>query len=548
MNNLSWLLSVAKPYLPLILVSLVGSAIQSAGAAYIALLIKKVVDNVFILKNQSELLLYTSLLLLGAVVMELGFFISSFSLSYASEKLVNTLRNNVYGKLLKVPLNYFLYTHSGDLISRIVSDIESFKQVFSEYVPKVLREPFVIVALLGVLIYRDFTLTLFVLLLFPTMALLTKYFSEKKKKHLRNQRKNVSLLTETLTETFRGIENIKVFLAEKFFTERFKVFSERLFKSSVKIDLYVIGNTAINYLFGYFAVGLILLAGGYRIVQGSITTGDFVSFLTALFMIQKPIMDLQKAIMNLRGSAPVFERIRELLNLPEDKGGKEVFEGLKEKISFVNVSVKAGDKYILKDVNLEVRKGEKLGIKGHTGSGKSTFVRIIPRLVEYEGSVLIDGLELSSFDIASLRKRIGFLSQEIVIFKGSVRENLLIANPEADEREMIRALELARCDFVLGDPKGLDKEIEEGGRNLSGGERQRLAIARVILKNPEIIILDEATSALDERTEREVMDNLFKHFYDRTFFIVAHKPYSLSKCDRVVEFENGVLKEVSHVP
>ncbi|WP_461832173.1 ABC transporter ATP-binding protein [Aquifex sp.] len=548
MNNFRWLLSQVKPYTPLILLSFIGSAVQSAGAAYVALLIKKIVDNVFILKNQSELLLYTFLLILGAVVMKLGFFISSFSLSYASEKLVNELRSNVYEKLLKVPLNYFLYTHSGDIISRIVSDIENFKQIFSEYVPKLLREPFIIIALLGVLVYRDFVLTLFIFLLFPTMAFLTKYFSEKKKKHLSNQRKNVSLLTGTLTETFRGIENIKVFLAEKFFIERFRSFLEMLFRSSVKIDLYVLGNTAMNYLFGYFAVGLILLAGGYRIVQGSITTGDFVSFLTALFMVQKPIMDFQKAVMNLRGSAPVFERIRELINLPEEKGGNEVFEGLKEKISFIDVSVKVGDKYILKNINLEVKKGEKIGIKGHTGSGKSTFVRIIPRLVEYEGRVLFDGRELSLFDLISLRKRIGFLSQEIVLFKGTVRENLLIANPKAEERDMIRALELAKCDFILEDPEGLDREIEEGGKNLSGGERQRLAIARVILKNPEIIILDEATSALDEKTEREVVDNLFNHFSDRTFFVVAHKPYSLSKCDRIVEFEKGTLRELSHFP
>lgn len=545
MNNYRWLYNLSKPYILLFLLSLLGSLIQSSGATALALLVKQVVDNVLILKNQEELLKYVLLLFSSALIIQVGFFISSFTLSYISEKVIYSLRNEIYEKLLYAPINYVLYTPSGELISRIVSDLEQLRQVFADYIPKLLREPLVVLALFGVLLYRDLFLTLLILLLFPVMALFTKYFSEKKKKHLSRQREKVALLTSILSETLRGFENIKLFLAENRFIKDFKELSFRIFRSSVKINLYVVGNTVINYTFGYAVVSLILFAGGYRIVKGDITTGDFISFLTALFMIQKPLMETQKAIMNLRGSAPIFERIRNLLNVPEEKDGSEEFEGLKERIEFRDVSVKINRKEILKNVNLSVYRGSKVGIKGHTGSGKSTFVKLIPRLLEYEGEIFVDHTELREFKLKSLREKIGFLSQEVMVFRGSVRENLLIAKPDTTEEEMLKALELAKCDFVLNSPEGLDKFLEEGGKNLSGGEKQRLALARIFLKNPEIVILDEATSALDPKTEEEVIYNLYKFFKEKTIFAVAHRPFIFNFCDVILEFEGGRLKEFS---
>jgi len=546
MTHYKWLFSLSKPYILLFLLSLLGSLIQSLGATALALLVKQVVDKVLILKNQDELLKHVLPLFSSGLVIQAGFFISSFTLAYVSEKVIYSLRNEIYEKLLYAPINYVLYTPSGELISRIVSDLEQLRQVFSEYIPKLIREPIVVVALFGVLLYRDLYLTLLILLLFPVMALFTKYFSEKKKKHLSKQRENLALLTSVLSETIKGFENIKLFLAEKRFIKNFKELSGKIFKSSVKINLYVVGNTVINYTFGYAVVSLILLAGGYRIVKGDITTGDFISFLTALFMIQKPIMETQKAFMNLRGSTPIFERIRKLLNVPKERDGSVDFKGLEKEITFKDVSVRINGREILKNVNISVKRGAKVGIKGHTGSGKSTFVKLIPRLLEYEGEIYFDGTELREFKLKSLRERIGFLSQEVIIFRGSVRENLLIANPKAKEEEMLIALELAKCDFILNSPEKLDKFLEEGGKNLSGGEKQRLALARIFLKNPEIVILDEATSALDPKTEEEVLYNLYKFFKDRTIFAVAHRPFIFNFCDVILEFEGGKIKELSH--
>ncbi len=544
MDYYRWLYSLSKRYFHLFLFALLGSLIQSAGATGITLLVKGVVDNVFILKNESEVLKIVILLLLSAVVMQVGFFISAFTLSYVSERIVKNVRERIYKNLLNAPLNFFISKDSGDLISRIVSDLESLKQVFNDYIPKILREPVVALALLGVLIYRDFVLTLSLLLFFPVMYILTRYFSSKKKKYLKRQRENVSVLAGVLNESFKGIENIKSFIAESKFIESFRKFSEKFFKSSVKINFYVVGNTVLNYIFGYSVVALILLFGSYRIVQGSITPGDFISFLTAVFMIQKPIMEIQKAIMNIRGSSPLYERINFLLNVPQEKSGSLKFEGFNESIRFENVSLKVNGYEILKDINLEVKRGDKVGIKGHTGSGKSTLVRLLPRMYEYEGKIFIDGVELRGFELKSLREKIGFSTQEVILFKGTVRDNLLLAKEDATEEEMILALRLARCDFILENREGLDTKVEEGGLNFSGGERQRLALARIFLKNPEILILDEATSALDPATEREVLENIFSYFRDKTIFVIAHRESNLEYCNAIVEMEGGRIRNV----
>lgn len=541
----SWLFSITKPYLPLIFLSLFGSILQSIGAALITFLVKKVIDDVFILKSSQEVINLILMFLGVAILMQLGFFLATFTVAYISEKITKDLREEIYEKLLYTPFNFFIKTSSGDLISRIISDIESFKQVFGEYVPKLVREPFVALALFGVLLYRDWLLTLFLLLFFPAMYILTRYFSNKKKKYLQKQRENVSLLTEVLGESLRGIENIKIFLAERKFIEHFKSFSEKFFRSSVKINLYIIGNTVINYIFGYTVVSALLLAGSFRILRGDLSAGDFIAYLTALFMIQKPIMEIQKAVMNLKGALPLFQRIRNLLNLPEEKDGKEEFKGLKENIAFKNVTVRINGKEILKSVSFSLKAGDKVGIRGHTGSGKSTLIRIIPRLIDYEGEVLIDNIELRDFTLKTLRKNIGFSTQEVFLFKGTVRDNLLIAKPDATEEEMIEALKLAKCDFVLSSPYKLDYPVEERGINLSGGEKQRLALARIFLKNPDIVILDEATSALDPVTEEEVLRNLFAYFKEKTMFVVAHRESNLIFCNKILEFENGKLKSVT---
>ncbi len=539
MADLLWILKRLKPYMHLVVLSLLGSLLQSVGAAGVTLLVKGMVDEVFILKDQKKLASTVLLLLGSAFVMQVGFFTSRYLLAVSSEATLRGIREDIFKKLLFVPHTFFIKHPTGDLISRVVSDVDKVRSILTEHLPVLLREPVVAVALFFVLLYRDPLLTLILIVLLPPMVLMVRYFGGKKGKHMKRAQESTAQLTQVLSQSFRGIDNLKVFMAESRVMKQFSEWSKRVFRSSVKIELYVTGNTALNYLFGYTAVAGVLLYGGYSIVKGYLSPGDFVSYLTALFMLQPHLISSQRAFMGLKGSLPVVSRIREILLLKEERSGTLRFPGLREMIEFRNVRVSVDGKEVLRDVNLVLFRGERVGIVGHTGSGKSTLVKLIPRLVEYEGEILVDGTDLKEFDLRSLRERIGMSTQENFLINGTIRENLLIAKPDATERELREALSLAVCDFV----DDLDLQVGEGGRSLSGGERQRIALARIFLKDPEIVILDEATSALDANTEKRVLRNIFEFFEGRTVIVVAHRLSNVTECDRIVVMKEGRVVE-----
>ncbi len=543
MENLGWILRRLLPYAPLIALSIVGSIMQSAGATSITLLVKNVVDEVFIIRDYPSLIKTVLLILGSAVLMQSGYFIAKYTVVLASEKTLLGIREELFTKLMRVHYSFFIKHPAGDLISRIVNDIERIKGIMTDQIPVLLREPVVAVGLTGVLLYRDPLLAVFLLVALPVMAYMVKFFGRKKGKHTKRTQEGMADLTQILSQTLMGVENIKVFSAESRVMRAFKNFNERIFKASVKSEFYITANTALNYTFGYTVVAGVFFYGGYRIINGAMTPGDFVSFLTALFLIQPPLLSTQKSLMAMRGNLPIVSRLREVLELEEEKGGTRAFGGLKKGISFRKTSVEVEGKRILKDIDLEIKKGEKLGIVGHTGSGKSTLVKIIPRLIDYGGSVRLDGTELKDFELSSLRASIGMSTQENFLINASIRENILLAKPGASEREVLTALELAVCDFVWELEKGIETVVGERGFTLSGGERQRIALARVFLKNPEIVILDEATSALDLATEKKILKNIREFFADRILLIVAHRITNISECDRIIVLKEGRIVE-----
>ncbi len=543
MEDLRWLLKHIRPYLPLLLLSLIGSILQSGGATGVTLLVKNVIDEVFVFKNEEELVRIVLLMLLSALAMQAGFFLSKYLVTLASEKTLRDIRHEIFRKLLYVPYTFFVRHPTGDLISRVVSDVEKIRQILVDQVPVLLREPVVGLALFGVLLYRDPFLTAFLIVAVPVMAYMVRFFGSKKGKHLRRTQESTAELTQTLSQSLQGIENLKVFSAQEKLIQAFREFNDRIYRSSVRTELYIAGNTALNYLFGYGVTAGVIFYGGFRILQGDLTPGDFISYLTALFLVQPPLLNSQKALMNLRGTLPVVRRLRDLLNMEEEPSGGVSFEGLRRDLRFEDVEVAVDGKTILRGITFSVSRGERIGIVGHTGSGKSTLVRIIPRLVDYRGSVRIDGTELREFDLKTLRERVGISTQETFLLNATVRENLLIAKPDATEEEMREALRLALCDFVERIRGGIDGLVGERGYSLSGGERQRLALARLFLKNPEIVILDEATSALDLNTEKEVLRNVQEFFAGRTMFVVAHRLSNVAICDRILVMREGSIVE-----
>ncbi len=535
MDNVKWFFSRLKPYWYLILLALLGSLLESVGTTGISLVVKNLVNNVFLVKDYQELIKVVLFLLTFAFLNQLGNFLASIFINLYSELEVKKTRKEVFNKLLKAEYSALSKNASGDIITRLISDMQTYRSLLGEHLPKLFRDPITVVALLGVLFYRDWLLTTLLGVLLPLLGFAVRYFGHKKGKYIRRLQENVGMMTQSLTNVLRGYENIKMFSSEKEFLRWFENFNERVFRASMKSILYSTANSVFNYAFGYLVVSVIILYGGIRVIQGDLTPGDFVSYITALFLIHQPITEVQKGLMEVRASIPILTRIRELLHIPQETSGDITFQGLKEGISIRDLSIRLGQEILLKGINLQIKKGEKIGIIGHTGSGKTTFLRALAGLLQYDGSIKYDDVELKEINRESFRRHIGFFTQQPFIFAGSVRENLLIAKPDASEEEMKKALELSVCDFV----KSLDDPLEEGGRNLSGGEMQRLTLARLFLKNPDIIFLDEVTSAMDVKTEQIVLKNIFEFFKDKTIILVAHRFSNILLCDRVLAFKEG---------
>ncbi len=534
MENIKWVLYRLKTYWHYILLSLLGSLFEAAGTAGVSLLIKSLVDKVFLLKESEEILKIVLMLLGFVFLSQLGnFMVSFFSALYTQMELMR-LRKEAFARLLRADYSAFLGMLPGEFASKVLSDMNLYGQLIGSYIIKLLRDPITVLFLVGVLIYRDWLLTLSLFFLAPVLFFAIRYFGSKRGKHIERAQRGYASVADKLFSSFVGFESIRSFKAKDVFENLFQELNKKLFRSNLKSQLYSALNSVFNFTFGYTVVALVILYGGYRIAEGALTPGDFISYLTALMFLQTPLMETQKGFMEVRASLPVVKRVKEVLELKEEETGQVSLKDLKEALRIENLKVKLKERVLLENINLTLKKGEKVGIMGDTGSGKSTLLRVLAGFLSYEGSVRIDHVEITQIRKEDLRDLILLLSQEPFVFPGSVRENLAIAG-EFSQEELWRALSLAGCDFV----KDLDQQIDP--KSLSGGERQRLALARVFLKNPQILLLDEATSALDAKKEEKILNNLFLHFGDKTFVMVAHRFSNLLRCDRIIVLKEGKI-------
>ncbi|WP_457642888.1 ABC transporter ATP-binding protein [Persephonella sp.] len=532
-----------KNYWPLLLLAVVGSVLESASLAGLAYIIKNVVDDVFVAKDYDKLVFVIIFLISVAVLKQVGTFLKSYIYPLVIYKALRVLREEIYRKLLRAHPSVFRKSPVGDLISRATTDVERFGEISQTIGINIVTETLTVAGIVGLLIYRDWKLFLIFLFAVPLLALALNYFGEKRKKYSKKMQESFSDYIQHLNQVISGIEIVKLFKESVVF-KLFENINQQLYHRQKKNRFYDVVYLSSVEVIAYTATAGIIFYGGVRIINGEITAGDFFSFLGGVLILVNSLQTLQRGAINLKALSPVVDRILFMLNLPEEEDKGKKFEGLKKEIIYRNVSLKIGETEILKNINLNIKKGEKLGIIGLTGSGKSTLVKILPALItEYEGEVLIDGTELREFSVFSLREKIGMVSQEVFIFNDTLRNNLLIAKPDATDEELIEALKKAKANFVFRLENGLDTVLGEKGSRLSGGERQRIALARIFLKDPDILIIDEATSALDVETEEYVMEEIRKHFSDRTVLMITHRLKLLEIADRVVVMENGQIVE-----
>ncbi len=537
MEHLIWIVKRLRKYYSYISLAFLGVLLESANTAGISLMVKNLIDEGMLLKN-SEGMIFGVVLLLGfAIGQQVGNFLVSYYTNAYAEREAEDLRQQTFEKLMRSSFLSVRGYSLGEYTTRILSDLKVYRDLVGFSVVKLVRDPATVLFLFGVLLYRDWKLTLTLLASLPIIALSVEYFGRKKGKHLRRSQESLERLIDKLGDLFRGYESIKTLPAKELLLSWFKDFNKKAYRAGLRIALYSSLNSTFNYSVGYIITALLLFYGGIKVLEGSLTFGELVSYLTALMLIQKPLMESQKGIVEVKANLPVVERLREVLNLEEERKKGIDFEGLKDGLVVQRLSVVLGEKDILKGVSFSVKKGEKVAVMGGTGSGKSTLLRVLCGFVPYKGQVYYDGHELREINLSSLRSKIAYLSQESFVLTGTVRENLLIANPTATEEEMWKALRLSACHFV----KSLDEPVDKENRMLSGGESQRLALARIFLKKPEVLFLDEATSALDAKTESLVLKNLFEEFPDATFIVVAHRFSNILACQRALVLREGAL-------
>jgi ABC-type multidrug transport system, ATPase and permease components len=413
MEQIKWLLSNLKPYWALVSLVIFGSILEGLGTSFMTYLVKRIMDDVFILKESNKLYMILYLFAAAAVIIQIGFFLRNFLMNMVSEKLLMDFREKMFSSLLYSKVDFFINHPSGDIISRFNNDINSIKNILIDYMLSLIKEPITVLLLLGVLIYRDIYLTVIIIFAFPIISYSVKYFGTKRAKYVKLNQERLGIINQHVTQLISGIENIKIFGAENKFLERFVQANKNLFKAGIKTIFYTVMNSIFNQSTGYIVFGLVLLYGGYRIVHGYTSAGNFISYITALLLIQMPIMETQKGFMNMRSSIPLVKRVQEMLLLQKEKDGTIDINNLLVPIVMKNVYVTIDSKEILKDINLTINPGEKIGIVGPTGAGKSTLLDILPKLVSYKGDVYIKDKSLEDITNKSIRSKIAFASQHV---------------------------------------------------------------------------------------------------------------------------------------
>lgn len=523
----------------------------SAIKAFEAYLVKDIFDKGFSKDSTSEDAMYLALILVGLGMLNFPLrYYHYFGLRQVVDQSTRLIRSKIYHKFQVLPAKYFAQQKQGTLISTIMSDTLVFSEAFKNSM-EVIREPITAIALLGVAFYHDWQLTLIIFLVAPLFVVTLHYTGRRIRKYVKLAQGENAEMTHIVSEALGGQKIVKAFGLQDYIISRFERYQERfLSHRRISNSAEELSHPFIE-LIGSFAFAGVIIFAHHRIANGSLTTGGFISFVAALAMFMDPVRRFSKANAKLNQAQAAATRIFGLLDVKEEpynEGLKEL-KSFNDKIEFKNVSFSYGEGMVLRNFNLELRKGEKVGLVGLSGSGKSTLVNLLLRLYDVtEGEILIDGVNINEYTLSSVRQLFGLVSQDIFLFNDTVRENLTTGDVHTDA-EIKEALEISYAwEFVKDLPKGLETPIGDRGLRLSGGQSQRLTIARAFLKNREVLLFDEATSALDNESEKIVQAALERVAGHKTVVAVAHRLSTLKEFDRIVVMKEGQkIQEGSHV-
>lgn len=542
------IIELTKPYWPRILGGILLSLLLSGISGAIAWLIKPALDLVFVQKKYEYLkFLPVGVFLLFALKGSIGFS-QAYLMKSAGMKLIREMRNKLYNHILYLPLGYFSRESSGVIISRTMSDVNVVSGLISGVLSTLIVQVPTVVFLLGVALYRNWKLTLISVVVVPVIAFNTGKLGKRIKKKAKAAQRKGAVLTQKLGETVQANRIIKIFNREETMADKFRNENQRLYRDRLRALRFKEFITLITDVFTGLGLAFVLWYGGSMVVNGTITAGAFASIIVAVYMIFSPVKQIGEAYTSLQEIRASMERIDTLLDAKQEDKGALHMDGFKKSVKFENVSFTypGCNSPVLQNVNLEITRGEVVAVVGQSGAGKSTLIDLIPRFNRRSGGLLtIDGTDINDAEIHSLRELIGVVSQDVLLFNDTIRENIAFGRPGATEKEIIEAAQMAYADEFINElAEKYNTVIGERGLKLSGGQRQRIAIARAILKNPPLLILDEATSSLDSVSEALVQKALEKLMKDRTTIVIAHRLSTIINSDRIVILDKGRIVDI----
>ncbi len=541
-----------RPYLGRLVVAMGCMIIVAFATAFSAYLVKPVLDDIFLNKDALKLMFLPFVVIALYLVKGGAMYGQRYLMAYIGQRIVANIRRDMYYRLQDMDLSYFFKNSTGTILSRLINDVNLLRGAVSGAVTSLLRDSFTIMGLIFVVFYRNWRLACIAMIVLPIAVYPIVAFGRKFFKFSTRSQETIGDLSMLIHEAITGIRIVKAFGMEDYEKSRFNVENERLFRIYMKIQKVRALSSPVMETLGGLGIAAIIWIGGFQVLKGHATPGTFFSFMTALFMLYQPIKKINKSNSVVQEGLSAARRIFDVMDIEEKvveaPNAIELPAGWKT-LRFDHVTFAYERDRVLQDINFAVKRGEMVAFVGKSGSGKSTLLNLIPRFYEVTGgSIAFDNRDIRDFTIRSLRSQIAMVTQEIILFNDTVRNNIAYGNQGESMEEIIRASKLANAhDFIMKLPDGYDTIIGEKGVKLSGGERQRISIARAILKNAPLLILDEATSSLDAEAEVEVQEGLNNLMVSRTVLIVAHRLSTVVGADRIYVLEKGrIVEEGTH--
>lgn len=542
-----------KKYIPELSITFIFIILTSLTTAATAWLLDPAIKEIFENKN-------TKMLYLIPVAIVFTFIIKAFSI-YGTRiitikvgiKIIKNIQTLMAQKFLLSDISHITKKHSGKYLSNFTNDTTILFTVLTGVVVTLFKETFTLIALLGLMFYHDWQLSLLAMIMIPIAAISSKNIGKKMGKKVYVSLEASDKFMKFLSEIIKGSWLIKIYQKEEEELKKISMIIDERFKAIRKVEQTRLGAGPIMEIISAIAIAIVVFFAGYRSLQGAVTLGEFVSFLAALMLAYQPVRALAGINVGIQEGIAAAKRIYELIDQKNEIYNDKNAPSLKLKnatLEFKNISFIYPDgTRALKNLSAKIEGGKKIGLVGISGSGKTTFLNLIPRFFNLKyGTILIDDQNINSINLNSLRKEISIVSQDVILFDDTIKSNILYGNASASDDEIINACKFAAAqDFIEKLPNKYETIIGENGIKLSGGQKQRLSIARAILKDSPIILLDEATSSLDSESEaviQKAIENLTKN---KTTIIIAHRLSTIMNCDKILVFDSGqIVAEGSH--